>query len=226
MKKLFLTLLTVAFVLILCGYNAGKPELSVKFSRPPYDDFSHVLGVVKYDFEIEYADKADMALVYMETFRKGVKTTDKTHITGVAGFPETRDGFTMQMSFCISDSKSSAFKVNTETGANSDSKLDSGHYYRMTASSTFGKTANGCAPQVIPYEKFDMHWSYQSEVFDEFDCSREYIPIFYIKVTDHGTMKSGSPLKKGKIEVDPDYDYLILYLKTKSKKKTEVNKIS
>lgn len=219
MRKRFLVLIAVVFAFILCGCNENKPELSVKFSRPPYDDFSYVLGVVRYDFEIEYREEADMGLVYMDTFSKGVKTTDKVHITGVAGFPKTKDGFTMQMSFCISDSKSSAFKVNTETGERTETKLDSGHYYRMTANSTFDKTANGCAPRIIPYEKFDLHWSYQSKVFDEFDCSREYIPIFYIKVTDHGHMRFGQPLKNGVIEVDPDYDYLILYLKTKSKAK-------
>ncbi len=213
MQRRFLVFIAVAFAFILCGCKENKPELSVKFSRPPYDDFSYVLGVVRYDFEIEYGGKADMGLVYMETFSKGVKTTDKMHITGVAGFPKTRDGFAMQMSFCILDSKSSAFKVNTEQ------ELDSGHYYRMTANSTFGITANGGAPRVIPYEKFDLHWSYKSEVFNEFDCSEEYIPIFYIKVADSGAVGSESPLKNGIIEVDPDYDYLILYLKTQYKVK-------
>ncbi len=216
MQKRFLVFMAVGFAFILCGCedDRGEPKLSVKFSRPAYDDFSYVLGVIKYNFEIEYRGKADMGLVYMETFKGGVATTDKMHITGVAGWPKTRDGFTMQMSFCILDSEWSGFKVNTEE------ESDSGRYSRISASSTYGEMANGGSPRVIPYEKFNLRQGFHSKVFKEFDCSAKYIPIFYIRTVKSGVILN-SPLKNGVIEVDPDYDYLILYLRTQYKKKAK-----
>ena len=200
-------IITCAAALPACS-ERNDPTLSVSVQQPPHDSLTQLVSSFSFDLNIQYTGQAEKAEIYVAAYSGNTQTHPRMSVAGIGGFVDPPvPGFHIKPRLVVLDSEHSPLK--TSLGPDGP---DAG--YRILSTVKHDDTVFGGGRKIIPRNALELHGMRSWGTFDNYDLSKDYIPIFYVKATRTGSMSARKPIRNGQLDLPDDVDCLIFYLKT------------